>query len=146
MHIHAEPRCQPLLPDPGSQDQDGAWAAPVVILGDSPQPVVDGSPPQGRTLAHHSKTAAVVGGEVEWSPTPGVVESQPVSFRVRQVRHQGPTIGAPGRVEDAAPTLLHTETRIFDVLNLEVDPVQVKVPVPPLWRTMMALPKTSFTW
>jgi len=44
-HLHAEPRCEPLLPDTGRQDQNRVGTARVVILGYAPQPVVEGPPP-----------------------------------------------------------------------------------------------------
>ena len=66
----AEPRRQPLLPDAGHQDQNGVGAAPVVVLRDGPQPVVEGAAPQAQALAHHAEAAAVVKGDggVEAAP------------------------------------------------------------------------------
>ena len=47
--VVAEPRRQPLLPDAGHQDQDGAGTTAVVVLCYGPQPVVDETGAEGPT-------------------------------------------------------------------------------------------------
>ncbi len=52
-------------------------AAPVPVLGDGPQPVVEGATPQGRTLAHYPEAESVVPRDN------GVEPAQPLKVHLR---------------------------------------------------------------
>ena len=72
VRVEAEFGGEPLLPHAGREDQHHAGTAGVVVLGDGPQAVVEGTAPQRQPLAHHSEAAAIVPGDHGVKAAPAV--------------------------------------------------------------------------